>query len=423
MNSLKVSIAVVAAAFTAFSARAQTTGEEFEPPPRISPDRVLSPTAIASGNHRVRNQVKTRGNWLEFEIESDFGTFRVLTLPMVAVRVHEIRTLAQAVDEFRRDNRKLAETLRGQLTVGADSFVDILTSPLDTTSQIVTQFGSNVAQTFDELRERAPEDDGQAASEESVFHGFEPGDPILASHKRNLASQLNLDLYSSNPKVQEFLDTVAAARGAGQQSAGVVTISLPRNDEVRVADGRAEAEIRAAMTHNTINLLYARNLERLVSSGIDRDLGHAFLSAPHLSPRHKTAITEYAALLDGVDNRGALLKAALSAQSEEEALTYLQVAKMTASYHERKEPLRGLVAAGRMVLATTKNGALLVLLPFDLLYWNRETARVFSGLSSFAREKGFKTQSVISSSIITDAAQRQLTELGFDFEQRFLKSR
>lgn len=378
---------------------------------------------LASGNHRVREEVKIRDNWLEFEIESDFGNYKALSIPMAAVRVHEIRTLAQAVNEFRRNNQKLAETLRGQLTVGADSFVDILISPLSTTSQIVSQFGSNVAKTIDELREGSTEDGGQRLEEKSMYHRFEPGDPILASHKRNVASQLNLDLYSSNPKVQDFLDTVAAARGSGQQSAGVVTISLPQDQEIRVAGGRLDAAVRTAMTHNTINQLYARNFDRLASSGIDEDLANAFLSHPVLSPRHKTAITEYAAFLAGVENRGALLRAAQSAASEEAALAYLQAAKMLSAYQERTGSLRGLVAAGHILLATTRDGAILVVLPFDVVYWSRETEQIFSGLEKFARDKGFRKHAVISSSIITDSARRGLLGLGFELEERFLTKR
>ncbi len=423
MNFLKARIAVLILAATATAAQAQTDTVKFEAAPLIPPDRVLAPTVLASGNHRVLDQVKTRENWLEFEIESDFGSYKALSVPMVALRVREIRTLAQAVNEYQRDNEELAETLRGQLTVGADSFVDILTSPFSTGAQLVGQFGSNVAQTIDEFGKPAPDVDQQKVVKKSFYHSFVPGDPIIAAHKRNLANQLNLDFYSSNPKVQEFLDTVATARGAGRQRAGVVTISLPQDQEIRVANGRVEAAVRAAMVHNTINQLYARNLERLVSSGVDEDSANAFLSHPVLSPWHKTMLTERVAFLDGVENRGALLRAALSTRSEEEALAYLQVGKMLGAYQERSGSLRSLASAGHIVLAATRDGGILVMLPFDILYWNRETEQIFSGLEKFARDKRFKKHAVISSGMITDSAQRGLFDLGFELEESFLVKR
>ena len=421
-TSLYVTAVFIAAAW-AYDSYAQTEDIKYEAPPRVSPDRVLGPALLRSGNHRVREDVRTRENWLEFEIESDFGSYKALSIPMVAVRVHEIRTLAQAVDEFRRNNQQLAESLRGKLEVGADSFVDILTSPLSTSSQIVKQFRFNVAKTFEELREGSLETAGESVEERTIYHGFEPGDPILASHKRNVASQLDLDFYSSNPRVQEFLDTVAAARGAGRVSAGVVTISLPRDQEFRPAGGRVDASVRTAMTHNTINQLYARNFDRLVSSGVPEALANAFLSHPVLSPSHKTILTEQVAYLDGVENRGALLRAALSAASEEEALSFEQIGKLLFAYRERSGALRSIVAAGHMVLAITGDGAIAVMLPLDVLYWNRETREVFSGLQAFARSKGFKRHVVISSSIITESAKRGLYALGFELEERYLEAR
>lgn len=416
-------IAVFVAVACAHSAYAQTEDIKYEAPPRVSPDRVLGPALLRSGNHRVRDEVRTRANWLEFEIESDFGSYKALSIAMVAVRVHEIRTLAQAVDEFRRDNQQLADSLRGKLEVGADSFVDILTSPLSTSAQIVKQFRVNVAKTFDELREGSSETRGESVDERSIYHSFEPGDPILASHKRNVASQLDLDFYSSNPRVQEFLDTVAAARGAGRVSAGVVTISLPQSHEFRPAGGRVDASVRAAMTHNTINQLYARNFDRLVSSGVPEELANAFLSHPVLSPSHKTKLTEQVAHLDGVENRGALLRAALSASSEEEALSFVQVGTLLFAFQERSGSLKSIAAAGHMVLATTSDGAIAVMLPLDVLYWNRETRKVFSGLQAFARAKGFKKHAIISSSIITESAKSGLYALGFELEERYLENR
>lgn len=423
MNAVNARIAVLIVAAAASSARAENEAREYEAPPQVAADRILSPTLLASGNHRVRDQVRTRGNWLEFEIQSDFGSYKALSIPMVALRVHEIRTLAQAVNEFQRDNQQLAETLRGQLRAGAGAFIDDLSSPLNTTSPLVGQSESNVVQILDELRVAPSGGDEQTARGETVYQSFVPGDPTLAAHKRNVASQLGLDFYSTNPKVQEFLDTVAAARGAGRQSAGIATIALPQGEEIRVANGRVEAAARAAMTHNTINELYRRNFQQLASSGVDEELANGFLSQPELSPWHKTMLTERVAFLGGVENRGALLSAARTARSEEEALAYLQVGKMLNAYQERSGSLQSLASANRIVLATTRDNAILVMLPFDILYWNREADRIFSGLEIFAREKRFKTHVVVSAGMITESARNGLLRRGFELEEQFLRRR
>ena len=42
--------------------------------------------------------METSGNALEFEIESDFGFYRVRSVPMLVIRVHEIRFEADIDD-------------------------------------------------------------------------------------------------------------------------------------------------------------------------------------------------------------------------------------------------------------------------------------------------------------------------------------
>ena len=404
-------------------AQAQVAGERFEPPPVIRPDQILTASMLASGNHRVLDDVLTQGNWLEFQIESDFGNFRPPSLAMASIRIQEIRTLAQAVDHYNRNNQRLAERLRGQLTVGADSFVQILTSPFSTTSQIVDQFTSNVEQTIQEFGEFQPRAAKTPAGKQTIYDRFEPGDPVLASHKRNVASQLDLDVYSSNPKVQDFLDTLARARSSGQQSAGIVTVSLPDDGRIRVAGGRLESAIRTAMTHNTINQLYRKNFDDLFRAGIDPEISDAFLGQPMLSPRHKTAITEHLGFLDGVENRRALLTAALGVGSEKEAVAYVQVARLLSSHHERMGELRQLVSAGHVILATTAAGGLVVVLPYDIIYWDESTRTTFAELAKFAKEKGFSHRRVISAGLFSDLARSGFEQLGFEVKPRFLHRR
>ncbi|HEX9585712.1 MAG TPA: hypothetical protein VGB36_14530 [Gammaproteobacteria bacterium] len=410
-------------AWASFAAPAQFIDEGFESPPIIQPDRVLSASMLASGNHRVLDDVLTRENWLEFQIESDFGNFRPPSVAMVSIRIQEIRTLAQAVDRYKRSNIKLAERLRGQLTVGADSFVDILASPISTTSKIVGQFTDNVGQTFQEFGEFQPQEQRSTGSAVIPYDQFEPGDPILASHKRNIASQLDLDIYSSNPRVQDFLDTLARARSSGQQSAGIVTVSLPDDGRIRVANGRVEASIRAAMTHNTLNQLYRRNADALSRAGVDAEVSDAFLTQALLSPRHKTAITEHIVYLDGVGNRQALLQAALGTGNENEAVAYVQVARLLSSYQERVGALRQLVAAGHVMLATTVSGGLIVVLPYDIVFWNESTRNVFSDLAKFANDRGYSHRGIISAGLFSELAGAKLERLGFEIRPRFLHRR
>ena len=203
--------------------------------------------------------------------------------------------------------------------VGADSFVEILGNPFGTTSQLVDQFTSNVERTFEEINTLGTSGDVQATGSHKSARLI-PADPIVAAHKRNIAAQLGLDPYSSNPRVHDFLNTLAHARASGRSSAGTVSISLPRGIETPVRGGRVQAEIRSLLARNTLAELATANGQTLGGMSIDANLVSAFLAHPHFSPSHRTSITQHLATLTSVANRGALLKAALRAKSETDAL-------------------------------------------------------------------------------------------------------
>ena len=389
----------------------------YEVAPPVYLDQLLPSTLIRSGNHRVLDEVRTRGNTLEFEIESDYGFYRVRSIPMMVLRVHEIRTLAQAVDHFERQNSRLATELRGQLQVGGDSFVDLITSPFQTTTDLVDQATRNVGQTFQELNQITDRSlPAQTRSRGGLYETLVPDDPVLASHKRSVASQLDLDAYSTNPRVQEFLNTVARARARGQPQAGSVAVALPPSAEVSIAGGRAEGRVRNVMTHKTIEELYQHNAEKLSAAGVSAEVVRSFLGHPVLSPRHKTAATEYLLLLDGVADRGAVLEAS----DEADAAYYVQMLRMLARYHEREGRLKEMLPSGHIAMGVTESNEVLVVVPFDLVYWDRETDEIFSELAAYAGRKNYRSRKILVSGVLTPQARAQFSDLGYEVRERFL---
>jgi len=413
-------------ALGAYPARAQLVADAYEQPPLTALDRLLPAVVLQSGNHRIENDYDVRGNLVEFGLESSFGSYRPRSIPMVVVRVQEILTLAQAIDAYQRSNRELATELRGVMRVGADNVGDIITSPIRTSSSIVSQFfTNNIGQTVKELSNIADPDvrgvyDAEAAAKKNVYEAFMPSDPILAAHKRSVANQLGLDVFSSNPMVQAFLDTLAKARGGGRRNAGLITVSLPRGVEIAVADRGIEAKVASDITRKTIRELYEQNFAELQGAGAPEDLVHAFLTHPTLSPRHKTSISAYLARLEGVSNRRALLDAALGSVSEEDALAYVQVARILLHYHRELARLARLSSGGGILVAVTDADRMLVTLPFDLLYWNRETDEVFSKLTEFAARKGYAERELLLTGVASEKAKRQLAERGFVTRESYL---
>ena len=386
---------------------------------------------MQSGVHQVEGNLRVKGTLFEFTVDSNHGRYDVLSIPMVILRIHEIRTLAQAVDAYQRENQKLAAELRGIVHMGSNSGVDILSSPFDSGRSVTRQFvNNNVGQTIEDLGSRsdAKGEGGRGpgsgpGSEANMYESWLPEDPILAAHKRAVALQLDLDVYSSNTRVQAFLDTLARARGGGNRNAGMATVALPKKPEIMVDRGRIEFAVRTAVARKTVRELYIQNEAALRAIGIEPDLYHAFLSHRAFSPRHKSEITAYLAYMKGVANRGALLRAALRASDEVSALGYVRMARILAYYHETTEKLQGLVSGGSVLMATTTGNNMAMVLPFDLLWWSSDTDRVFSSLAEFADQNGFKLRELLLVGIASKTARVQLERRKFLIREKYLLSR
>ena len=205
---------------------AQLVSDAHENPPRVELDEILPATMVQSGVHRIEDDVRLEGTLFEFTVDSNHGRYDALSIPMALLRIHEIRTLAQATDAFQRDNRQLAAALRNIVYTGDNAAVDILTSPLDSGGSVTRNFqNNNVGQTIEDLGNRpATAATGQGnpngpGSAENMYESWLPGDPILASHKRSIASHLDLDIYSSNTRVQAFLNILARSRNRADPNA------------------------------------------------------------------------------------------------------------------------------------------------------------------------------------------------------------
>lgn len=409
-------LAVASICALAFSCPSFATQSGFEHEPEVDLADMLPVNILRSGNHRVGDNPELRRNHVHVTVESDLGFYRVDSLPMLLRRVHEIRTLSQAIDDFQRSNRRLAVKLRGQLEVGADSFVQILAHPLDTSEKLASQLGANVDETFQALQHSGPQ---APADSQAKGAPIDANDPILGSYKRSVAGQLDLDVYSSNPRVQSFLNEVSFARSHGRATAGTMSVGLGQ-PLVRPVDGGAvKAATRSAVTRNSVAELRERNGRKLRSMGIDEPLVDAFLGHRRLTPTHQTAITEYLDFVADAGNRGALLEAALRSRSETEAAGAVESGRLLALYHQLRRPLTELLAAAHLVVARAADRTMVVVLPFDVLYWNKATADVFNALATHVDSAGYRNAALVLTGEITPLAREKLESAGFAVFERF----
>ncbi|MCP4042108.1 MAG: hypothetical protein GY731_09175 [Gammaproteobacteria bacterium] len=359
-----------------------------------------------SSYHRVDNEVNTEDGLYRFTLGSDFGAYDVISLALLKIRVHEVRTLARATALLQREERPDFDSVPGQLHVTGSSVRDILTSPLNTSSQLAGQFTDKMGRTLG----------GEVVSPGG--HG-DQGIQVSSAQRRNMARQLDLDVYSSNPEVQRFLDAVTRARTSGRIGS-LTPMARPASGGVQVAGGVVDAEIKARLKNLSEDELVAFNRGLLMDMGIDPALIRRFLTHPAYSHTHRTSISVYLAVLEPVANRDLFLSTAVKAVSEADALAYQQLAFMLTYYHENISRLRELRAGGEFPLAVTAKGRLLLAMPVDIVYWTGDLERSLGNLTRYAGMADYRDWELITTGTLTNTARDAAVKRGFRLREKLL---
>ncbi len=369
--------------------------------------QILPAKLRQSIHHRVRDDVRVDNGYFVFEVESDFGNYPVRSVGVLRNRVHEITTMAQALAQFEYSDEEFLHSIRGQRGVASESVVDILTRPVETVSQLASNLSSNINQTLEG-------DYGEGFSGERVPPSGPSGDP--GPQRRSAASQLNLDVYSSNPDVQGFLDKVEEARRLGRMRSAMATIS-GSEPEPNVINAVFGHKIRTLLKNETAESLTYYNESRLQRMAIDENVTADFLAHPAYSPRNQTLLVAYLTLLPDVANRTALVQSALSARTETDAIANRYVARMLVHYDREVGPLSTLDLTGVGIKATTTTGNTVAFVRHDVLLWNEPTVSLAQDLGHTLRE--FGTAELVMSGLLSEWARERLNARKIRVRERF----
>ena len=377
-----------------------------EDAPGFTVAEIVAPELKQSPHHSVE-QVEVDGRFLRYRIDTEFGAYNAGSTPLLRIRVEETAILSQAVNQFARQDSDIGEELRGQLSVSADSAIDILARPVSTATDLAGQLADNLNETLTGSRNVTPEP-GTGAPDIG-----DSSDPVIGVHRRNVAAQWGLDVYSSNPRVQEFLNTVARARSAGRISAGAPSFINTGLKRIAMADPEIDAMAAGELKTLAAQDLAVADAAILASLQIGVELINRFLSQPAFTPRHRSRITHYLQALDGVLNRSAFLEAALVAENENTALAFEQAAMMLHYYHRRIGRLEKLYAGENVLQAISADGKVIHVFPVDVIYWSEHTQELFDALEKRAARAGFSAWEVVTAGAITPHARAELGQRGF----------
>lgn len=404
--------AVLLVSYLAASEPAGAAGFEEPENPALSE---LLPLELRQSVHHTVEEVNVEGRFYSFRVDSEFGIYSAPSLALLRVRVREIEILSQAVNQLAAQGDEPAQEARGQYSISADSALDILTHPVSTAGDLAGQVAGNLNETLTGVPTGAVE-------EQPAWRGAEQTrDPVLAMHRRNAAAQWGFDPYSSNARVQEFLDAVARARSSGRISSGAPTFFAQTQRNLSIEDASIDAEVAAALKSGDPEQLRAENAEILARMQVRTDLAGRFFDQRVYSPRHLVRIVRYLRALDGVLNRGAFIEAALNAGDERMAMAFEEAAMMLVHYHRNVARLQKLHAGTSLLEAVTVDNRIVYFAPVDVIYWSRPTAELFEQQVLRDRAAGLRGWELVVAGRLTPAAATELAQREYIVRDRFVR--
>lgn len=410
--------------------------------PYLAAAALVQPALLSGPDYRVVPEVQVRGYMANFLIDTRYGPVHADSVELLAVRIGEMPALA-ALDQATKTGAfaaALAE--RGRKTGSA--LANVVSHPVDTISGLpagvvrylrkqLDGWGKR-AQSLADQTARHAENDGdpfRAPAGPMTAHRDDPGGDAAAPEKkkrawyarvgseterqgkrllkyaqqrREMAKMLGVDPNTSNPLLEERLDTLAWAAVGGNFSAGQALGAVTGTAATLINEtGRLNEYVLQQPPEQLRETLHAR-LRALCS---DDEAIRSFLRRGGFTDTLRTALVESLEKLDVHEGCNELVELAATTRSEVEARYLIDALK---SIRQRVVAPAGgrLLVLGAAVAWRSAEGAILLPLPVDYLTWSHDIDDLFDLPELAARDK-----TVLIAGDASMTAQRKLTDRGW----------
>jgi len=365
---------------------AQTTITEeggFETP-KMLPAKDLLPSELLKGNHyQVDAEVNTNGFENSYSITSDYGPFQALGDDMVRIRIQEIAAIVHM--EAMKKSDQFTSAAQKAVTSPLVAAGNLITNPVDTVTGIPKGAWRYVTGVVEMVRGSRGEFEDSVAKE---LIGF-------GKAKRQLATNLGVDVYSSNPVLQRDLNSLAWAAYAGGMTiaGGFIAIRAASTVASLSVTGASWVErLNKRLLDNSPEDLRQLNREQLAKMGLDGNEIDVFLRNPWYSPRHRTVLLEALSGMEKTKNRKKFITLATIAESEQDAFFFQRIAQLLRGYNDTVAPINEIDLVGSLAVGYSGAKVMMVPLVLDYGWWTARGAVLANSLDEAAKRTGRTAQ-------------------------------
>jgi len=376
-----------------------------KPPITLSAARILPENLLEGENFKVEDRVLSDGLINTYKLNTDYGPLRVESTAELLTRISELNALV-IMEEMDRKG-VFGDALVSGVTGTVKGVGELVTSPIDTTKNIVKgtgQFISNIGQSIFS-------DDPDQDNVVKTALGYDAA-------KRKFAFEFGIDPYTDYDPVADRLGEVARAAVAGGLAprAAMAAIDSPVVMAMQIS-GTAYGMMQL-VRDNPPAKLREINRKKLQAMGVDDQLIEAFLDNYRYNPQEKTILVGELDTMKGVKGLDRFVGQAALATEETLALVFRVRAQMMAGYHLGVAPIARILNIDGVLSAQLKNGKLVLLVPVDYVFWTQPLAnKVKSFEANIAKMEGISGKELWISGKFDNSARTNFEASGWQVKE------
>lgn len=386
--------------------------QEFEGPPML-PASDLAPAGLVAGNgFRVDSPVPTDGLMALFVLRSNVGNFNAPGLEMLRIRVAELPAIVQL--QHTSKTGVFAQSLAKNAIRPVTAAGQMVLNPMETVKGLpggVQRFFGRVGAGAQQIAQSAtnPEQTGgERAAAVSSRIGKTTKDILgYEQERRELAKQLDVDPYTTNPVLAPLLDEIAEV---------AFTAHVGVNLAISAAAPGAMAITGVRMVSNWVwdtprADLIVRNNKTLKEMDVPDQTVSLFMNNSAFPLSVQTNFVENLSHLSHVPGAVDVVTLAATAQSEMQARFLTDAVGMLVNYSSRS-PLSSISAKGTVV-GRDRSGAVVVPAPVDYVSWTKRIAYF-----AHRRDLAASRRIALVSGQMSPMAKKNFRKLGWTIYER-----
>ncbi|MGB8684374.1 MAG: hypothetical protein WCD12_15920 [Candidatus Binatus sp.] len=388
-------------------------GGQYEEPPIVNVADLMPGTPLSGQGFSVQPQAPTNGAMGQYTIvadpsvfHDDAGTYYVESLDMLKIRLSEIPAIVQL--DGMSNSSVFAQALASSALRPVNAAANMVMHPMDT----VTGLPGGVGDLFGRVSLGA----GQIASSAANSFGSgkaagQAGNATLTALgydqvRRQLAHELHVDPYSSDPILTKKLNHVAWVMFSARMTVSAAMMAVPGSiiiTAVTVTNDLVYQTPRADLI-----ILVQKKLK---SFGLSQEEIVTFSTNTAIPLSVQVDAVKELEALGHIPGRHAAAVAIGNVMTEYQARFLVTSLHMLNQWGQRQAPIAAIQAPGVLV-ANDQNGATILPAPVDYLSWTQRIA----GFATDPQLLGMQNRVLLITGGMTPLARQQLGDKGWNVQ-------